>query len=151
LDPDALVDGIDLHTPIARVRQGMKVAVVDEGFQLDIDGTTRAKKRVLDVRGVLALAHPDAFFEESIGEGVSPGGHAAFEIKTFEVSETFRIDSPTGPAMRCERKISARVVDDFVKRRDQLRAADRRLKRSDQQTVIAAREAASDGTGGVSA
>jgi hypothetical protein len=42
-------------------------------------------------------------------------------------------------------------VDDFVKRRDQLRAADRRLKRSDQQTVIAAREAASDGTGGVSA
>jgi hypothetical protein len=53
--------------------------------------------------------------------------------------------------MRGEKKISARVVDDFVKRRDQLRAPDRRLKRSDQQTVIAAGEATSNGTGGVSA
>lgn len=72
-------------------------------------------------------------------------------MKTFEVSETFRIDSASGPAMRCERKVDAGVVDDFIERGDQLRAADRRLERSNQEAVIAAREAASDGTGGVSA
>jgi hypothetical protein len=72
-------------------------------------------------------------------------------MKAFEVEETLRIDSATGPAKRGKRKVGARVVDGFIEREDQLRAADRWLERGNQQAMIAARETAGYGTGSVAA
>src|SRR5580658_5063884 len=106
----------------------MKVAIVDEGFSVDFDRTAGARKSVVNKRSVFTLNHPNAFFEQGIGQGVGPNRSSAFESETFEVEKALRVNGAAGPAMRCQRIRCTAMAHGFIEHRNELIAADRRLK-----------------------
>src|SRR5271168_3533022 len=122
----------------------MKVAVVDEGFQVYFDGTAGTRESVMNERGVFAVNHPNAFFEQGIVKGVGPNGSTAFETETLDELKALWVDGAAGPAVGCERIRGTAISDGFIERRDELIAAKRRLKSSDKKSVIAARHACRD-------
>ena len=83
-DADAMLDRIDIHPPAAGVRASVVIAVVDERFDLQAHRAIPAHELVGDVRPVGALLHPDALFNQRIGERVDPDGIRAFEPETFD-------------------------------------------------------------------
>src|SRR5580704_7313063 len=101
----------------------MKIAVVDEGLKVDFDGTAGAREGVVNEGGVFALNHPDALFEQCVGERVCPNGSGAFETEAFEIEKTSRVDGAAGPAVGCERVGGTGVANGFIEERDQLSAA----------------------------
>src|ERR1700674_3057227 len=68
-------------------------------------------------------------------------------MKIFDEEKPLGIDRAAGPAVRGERIVHPRVVNDFVDGGDEFGAANRRLKGRDKQTVIAARLASGNGAG----
>src|SRR5580658_6565562 len=126
----------------------MKIAVVDEGLEVDFERTAGAREGVVNEGGVFALNHPDALFDQGVGERVSPNGSAAFETEAFEIEKASRVEGAAGPAVGCQRVRGTGVANGFIEERDQLSAAERRLKGSDEKAVIAARRATADGCGG---
>ena len=108
-DPNPRANGFHAHPPISGMRAGMKIAVIDESFHRKTERAASADHGVLDVTGVLALAHPDAFFEERIGQREPPQRSCAFQAEAFNVEIAFGIDRATGPAIRCERIIGTIV------------------------------------------
>src|SRR5580658_3860480 len=129
----------------------MKVAVVDQGFKVEFEGIAGTQKSVVNESGVLALHHPDPFFEQGVGEGVRPNGSGAFETETLEVAETLRVDGAAGPAMGCERIRGAAIAHGFIERGDELISAERRLKCCDKKAMVATRHACGDSSGGKTA
>src|ERR1700722_825049 len=96
--------------------------------------------------GVLAMKHPDAFFENCIANGEAPNWHSSFQPEAFDMHIAVGLDCPAGPAIRSQRIISTVVTGDFVELGYQLHAAYRRLKRRYQQAMIAAGKIATHGT-----
>src|SRR5258708_21971630 len=129
----------------------MKVAIIYERLQIQIECAATAHERVLNVGRVFGLAHPDSLFEESVAEGVGPNGLRAFQMKTLDEEEPLGIDGAAGPAVRGERIIRSPVVNDFVDGGDKLGTADGRSQCSYQQTVITASLAFGYGPGRVAA
>ena len=60
---DSVLDGPDLHPPIASMRIRMEVAIVDKRLHSQANRPASPEQRILDVGSVLTLAHPDALFE----------------------------------------------------------------------------------------
>src|ERR1700731_4996750 len=96
--------------------------------------------------GVLAMKHPDAFFENCIASGKAPNRHSSFQPEAFDMHIAVGLDCPAGPAIRSQRIISTVVTGDFVELGYKLHAAYRRLKRRYQQAMIAAGKIATHGT-----
>src|ERR1700688_3451170 len=123
----------------------MKIAVVDEGFEIDFERTAGARESVMNEGGVFALNHPHALFEQGIGERVSPDGSGAVEMEAFEIEKASRVDGAAGPTVGCERVPGTGAANGFIEEREQLSAAERRLKGSEEKAVIAACRATTDG------
>src|SRR5271167_1892303 len=110
----------------------MKIAIVDEGLQVDFDRTAGSRKSVVNKRGVFALNHPNPLFEQGICQGVGPNGSGAFETETFEVNKALRIDGTAGPAMGCQAIRGTTISNGLIEHRAELSAAERPLKGSDK-------------------
>src|SRR5258707_2765407 len=124
----AILNRLDFHAPVARVRGGMKVAVVHQSLQLHLHRTAPADERILNKRGVFALAHPDAFFNQHIGQSVDPYWCGALKMEALDVAEARRIYRAAGPVLRSQGVIRAGIAERFIQRRDKLRASERGLQ-----------------------
>src|SRR5260370_17112308 len=93
----AILNRLDFHAPVARVRGGMKVAVVHQSLQVHLHRTAPPDENILNKRGVFALAHPDAFFDQRIGQSVDPYWCGALKMKALDVAETLGIYPPAAP------------------------------------------------------
>src|ERR1700675_4989512 len=89
----------DFHMPVAGMRQRMKIAVIDERFQVHLKWSAASRHSVMNKSRVFTLDHPDAFFEQSIRERIGPNRSSAFETEAFEKEKSLRIDDPAAPAV----------------------------------------------------
>src|SRR5690349_18111734 len=133
----SVLDRLDLHLPISSMRAGMKVSIVNEHLDSEMNGSASSEQRVLDVSSVLAMAHPDAFFEQCVGKRKSPDGNRAFQAETLDVQITFGFDRAACPTICCERVIHPVVARCFFQLRDQLSPSKGRAQRGDQQAMVA--------------
>src|SRR5215472_8782613 len=58
----SILGSLYTHPPIARVRVGMKVTIVDKSFNCQPKRAVSSDQRVVDARGILALSHPNPLF-----------------------------------------------------------------------------------------
>src|ERR1700682_107090 len=72
-------------------------------------------------------------------------------MKIFNEEKSLGIDRAAGPAVRGERIVSPRVMNNLVDGGDEFGAANGRLKGRHKHTVIAARLASSNGTRSIAA
>ena len=149
-DSHTMLDGFNLHSPIPSMSAGMKVAIVHKRLDRDTKGTAGSEQRVSNVSGVLSLAHPNALFEQGVGEHESPNRRRALQTETFDIQITLGINGATRPAICCERVLGAVIAGHLVQFRDHLRSSNRGLERRDQKAMIAARQIAADRSRGVS-
>src|SRR6266851_7187481 len=117
----AILNRLDFHAPVARVRGGMKVAVVHQSLQVHLHRTAPPDENILNKRGVFALAHPDAFFNQPIGQSVDPYWCGALKMEALDVAEARRIYRAAGPMLRNQGVIRAGIAERFIQRRDKLR------------------------------
>src|SRR5258708_5157789 len=129
----------------------MKIAIVHERFPFHFERAAASNQRVLNVSGVFALAHPDAFFQKRIGEGVSPNRRRSFHVKIFDEEKAWGFDSAAGPAMGGKEKTRAVVMNVFVDGGDQLCATHRGPQRGKEQPGVTRSLAPRNGAGRVSA
>src|SRR5438552_2144680 len=127
----------------------MVVAVIDKSFGVKLKWRRPTQQRVTNVSCVSTLAHPDASFQAGIAQGINPGGDRSIESKAFDVLKSLRSYRAAGPLVRSEFVGFAAAVDNFVECGNKLRAPDGRMKRSQKNSVIAARGATCDGSGSI--
>ena len=132
---DSVQQWLNVHPPISGLRGGMVVAVVYENRDAKLDGAAASQYAILNVCCVFALAHPDSFFEECIAERKLPDWDRTFEPETLDVHVSARLDSTAHPTIRRERVRDVIVLDGLLSLGNELSAADRRIERSDQQSV----------------
>src|SRR6266567_8001956 len=109
-DAHSVPDGFNLHSPISCMRAGVKVAIVDERFHRETKRTAGPEPRELDVSGVFALTHPNAFFEQGVAEREPPHRYCVFQAKTFDVEITLGLDGAARPAIGGENVLGAVVA-----------------------------------------
>ena len=148
---DSVQQWLNVHPPISGLRGGMVVAVVYENRDAKVDGAAASQYAILNVCCVFALAHPDSFFEECIAERKLPDWDRTFEPETLDVHVSARLDSTAHPTIRRERVRDVIVLDDLLSLGNELSAADRRIERSDQQSMIAPGQIPADRSAGESA
>src|ERR1700722_20474632 len=124
----------------------MKIAIVDKSSEFQLHRLASAYKRVLHISGVLAMTHPDAFFENRIANGKSPNRRSSVQPKAFDMRIPVRLDCSAAPAICSQRIIRCIVMNHFVEFGYKLHAPYRWLKRSYQQAMIATGEIATHGT-----
>src|SRR5580704_4940514 len=112
----AVFHGSDFHMPVAGMRQRMKIAVIDERFQVDLQRSAGSRDGVMNKSRVFALDHPDAFFEQSIRQRISPNRSSALETEAFEKEKSLRIDDPAAPAVRRKRKSLSVITNGLFKK-----------------------------------
>src|SRR5437867_3968771 len=122
----------------------MVAAIVDQRLERQLQRAARAHVVVTDVRGVRPVPHPNPPFEQSVGESKRPDRRRAFESKPLEVQVAARGDGAVRPAIGREWKRLGVVFGGLFQFCDQQRAAEWRLKRGDQQAVVAARQRPGD-------
>ena len=66
-NPDPLLQGSDLHAPVAGVGQGVEVAIIHKCFHFYFEGRASTEERVGNKSSVFALAHPNALLQQRIG------------------------------------------------------------------------------------
>ena len=148
---DPIPDVFDLHLPIAGVRRGMVVAVVDERFAFKFQDVACPDQGVLHKRGVLPLSHPNAFLKQRITDRESPNGRCALQMKALDVHVAFRFNRAAHPPICREWKIFAVVTGCFIEFRNHLRSPDRWVEGGEQESVVAAGQIAADRSGGEAA
>jgi hypothetical protein len=144
LDAHTVGNRADLGLPVVEDGGLVVVAIVDEGFGIELERPTAAQQAIVNVGCVGAWLHPDALFEQGVGEGVAPDGRGAFEMKAFQVAQPFLFDRGIGPAVGEEGEVGAVVFAVFVELSQQEGAAERRLEGGDEEAVVAAREQTGD-------
>ncbi len=59
----SVLGGRNLHLPVSGMGAGMKVAIANKLFYREVNRPTSSEQQILNVSGVLAMAHPDTLFE----------------------------------------------------------------------------------------
>src|SRR5215468_11245030 len=85
------------HLPIAGVRSGVVVVIVDESFTFKFKGVACPNQGVLHECCVLSLLHPYAFLKECISDRELPDRRRALQMKAFDVEVTFRFNRAADP------------------------------------------------------
>src|ERR1700739_3368259 len=98
--------------------------------------------------GVLAIPHPNAFFDERISELICPNRDFSIELKFQYREMAFRRNRSACPPVGGKRVCFSVDVDEFIETGNEKSSSRGRIQCRDQQTVIAPRGGARDRTGG---
>ncbi len=156
-DSQAVVNVLDLGGPVVDDGRAVIVTVVAQGLDRQAHRPGGARQAVLDVGGVRAGLHPDALFQQGVGDGVGPDGRRALQVEAVEQMMTVALERAVFPAVGVERVetaaigVDAVVLDRLVELGQEQRAAERRLERGHEQTVVTPRQHAGDGAAGKAA
>src|SRR5205823_9244494 len=129
---------LNLHPPVAGMSAGMKITIIDKCFGGETHCSASSEQGVLNVSGVLVLAHPDALLEQRVGQRKPPDRSRAFQAKTLDVQIALGFDGAADPAICGERVVPSVVARGFLQLCDQLSSLQGRMERGDKKTVIAA-------------
>ena len=93
------------------------------------------------------MLHPDALFDQRVGDFETPDRSGSVESKAFDIQIAFGLDRAAFPAIGRQGVIRAVITRRLIELRYQLRAANGRIERGHQQAVIAPRKIAADRAG----
>src|SRR5215831_13875321 len=113
-DSHSLLDRRNLHLPVRSMRGGMKVAIINKRFDHKVNSSTSSEKGVLNVRGILAVFHPDALFEQRVRKRIPPYRSGPLQPETLDVQIALGFDGAAGPAVCREQVIPAVKVRGFI-------------------------------------
>src|SRR5580700_5781148 len=99
--------------PVACLRRGVNIAIVDENFDFQFRRFGGIDKFVADESCVRAVLHPYALFEYGVGAGESPHRHRSRKTKLLDESKSLRLDAAARPTISPQGVIAARVAEDF--------------------------------------
>jgi len=150
MHPQAGAVGFQLRVDLRGRSLAVMVAVVDHQTDTQREGAQRrikaGQKAPSDVGRVRIGFEPDPRLDTHESDGKEPDRNAAVEMKRFDVDVTRRADRAAAPAIGEERPALLAVDELGIGLRPQKPAAQRRLDRRDQQTVIAPGQASGDRT-----
>ncbi len=122
---------INAHPPVTGMGRRMKIAIIDERIQLHLDRCASLQQRVLHVRGVRALLHPNALLQPSVAGRVSPNGSGAIQTKSVDILKSLGLDRAARPKMRRQRKFRNAASHNLIETGHQMHPPNWRLQRRD--------------------
>src|SRR5262249_42010838 len=96
-DAQAVLHAVHSHLPVASVRCSVVVAIVDEGFEVEMQRARGADERVLNKRSICPGLHEDAFFELRVGTCERPDRTVALQPEPLKMDVPLRADRSVHP------------------------------------------------------
>ena len=106
----------------------------DMQFRRYIRGSGQQAK--CNTGGIITVLHPDALFEQQVGDGEMPHRHTAFQAEALQLQVAGWLYDPAGPAVGEQRPVLLATAQCRIGLDGEQRATQRRVQRRDQQPVV---------------
>src|SRR3989442_10838960 len=115
----------------------MKIAVVDQGLQIESDNRCSFDERVLNESCIFAIAHPNALLDQHVSELICPDRDFSIELKFKYREMALRRNRSARPSVGCEWVCFSIDAGQFVETAHEKCSPSGRVQCLDQQAVIA--------------